>query len=148
MLCCGLIWCNNSSVMRILQSFHACHATPQNELIWRIYQTYMAKSKTCPCKWPPNTKELPFCSSTTVLRRVLHLQLLYLLNPQGGATTQLKITLQNIQRTMLGWITRPFQHPYRASSCSGTQTQILEVPWRNPPPSSPPTRTTACHWQQ
>lgn len=38
--------------------------------------------------------------------------------------------------------------PYRASSCSGRRTRTPEEPWRNPPPSSPPTRTTACHWQQ
>lgn len=40
------------------------------------------------------------------------------------------------------------EHPYRASSCSGTPTQTPEEPWRSPPPSSPPARTTACHWQQ
>lgn len=38
--------------------------------------------------------------------------------------------------------------PYQANSCSGTLIQTRAEPWRSPPLSWPPARTTAYHWQQ
>lgn len=37
---------------------------------------------------------------------------------------------------------------YQANFCLSTQTQTLGGPWRNPPQSLLPARTTACHWLQ
>lgn len=118
----------------VFNLMHQILHSPNIKLIsQQNYQIYMA---IIPCKWPLNTN---FAALVTCWDWCIHWQLLDPLNPHGG-TASSKIQAQMNQHVLA--------HPYRASSCSGTPTQKPEERWRSPPLSSPPTRTTACHWQQ